>query len=113
MPRRMFRLQAIGAVALAFTVAAISAPATQAEESVAGPSASDVAEFAEIADTYLQKRADAVTAVGTKRRVLSAPTDVTRSLTEELEDDFTSLADQGRGRPLWSRPDHTAHRAHQ
>ncbi|MGA4799260.1 amidase domain-containing protein [Streptomyces lavendulocolor] len=78
-------------------MAGVVAPAAHAEEVPVTPTAKDTAQLSEIADSYLQKRADAVTVTGAaQRRGLSAPQNVTDELAGVIEEDFAALADQGR-----------------
>ncbi|MGW2302892.1 amidase domain-containing protein [Streptomyces sp. NPDC001809] len=87
--------RSISAALLAFAVVGATAPTTQADEPGSPASAEDTARFAGIAEAYLQKRAEAVTALSAELPP-SAPADVSPDLAEVLEADFTALAEQGR-----------------
>ncbi|MFH9958069.1 amidase domain-containing protein [Streptomyces roseolus] len=85
----------VSAALLALAVVGATAPTAQAEEPGTPASAEDTATFTSIAQAYLKKRAEAVTALSAELPP-SAPQDVTPDLAEVLEADFTALAEQGR-----------------
>ncbi|MGW8361655.1 amidase domain-containing protein [Streptomyces wedmorensis] len=85
----------VSAALLALAVVGASAPAAQADEPGGPASAEDTAQFTGIAQAYLQKRAEAVTALSAELPP-SAPEDVSPDLADALETDFAALAEQGR-----------------
>ncbi|MFI1976569.1 amidase domain-containing protein [Streptomyces wedmorensis] len=72
-----------------------TAPTAQADEPGTPASAEDTAQFTGIAQAYLQKRAEAVTALSAELPP-STSADVSPDLAELLEADFAALAEQGR-----------------
>lgn len=85
----------ISAALLAIAVVGGTAPTAQADEPGTPASAEDTAQFTGIAQAYLQKRAEAVTALSAELPP-SAPEDVSPGLAEVLQADFDALAEQGR-----------------
>ncbi|MGA5197572.1 hypothetical protein [Streptomyces exfoliatus] len=85
----------VSAALLAFVVVGATAPTAQADEPGTPASAEDTAQFTGIAEAYLQKRAEAVTALSAELPP-SAPADVSPDLAGVLEAEFAALAEQGR-----------------
>ncbi|MFD9534697.1 amidase domain-containing protein [Streptomyces sp. NPDC060010] len=73
----------------------VSAPTANAEPHAA-LSASELTHLVQMADAYLQRRADAITAGGSRSRFASAPVAMTAAAAEDLADDLIALQRNGR-----------------
>ncbi|MCX5077626.1 hypothetical protein OHA84_02270 [Streptomyces sp. NBC_00513] len=90
-------LRTAGAAILALASSGVTAPApTAITESHAALSASELTLLVQMADAYLQRRADAVTTGGSRIRFASAPVPMTAAAAENLAGDLTALQHTGR-----------------